>query len=53
MLTAEFAAVGVTSLLEAIREVDPSIRFYQASSSEIFGEPRETPADGGDAARAR
>ncbi len=43
VLTAEFAAVGATSLLEAIREVDPAIRFYQASSSEIFGEPRETP----------
>jgi len=43
VLTAEFAAVGVTALLEAIRAVDPSIRFYQASSSEIFGEPRETP----------
>ena len=43
VLTAEFAAVGATSLLEAIREVDPEIRFYQASSSEIFGEPRETP----------
>ena len=41
--TAEFAAVGATSMLEAIREVDPGIRFYQASSSEIFGEPRETP----------
>jgi GDPmannose 4,6-dehydratase len=41
--TAEFAAVGATSLLEAIRSVDPSIRFYQASSSEIFGEPRESP----------
>jgi GDPmannose 4,6-dehydratase len=41
--TAEFAAVGVTSLLEAIRAVDPSIRFYQASSSEIFGEPHESP----------
>ena len=41
--TAEFAAVGVTSLLEAIRAVDPGIRFYQASSSEIFGEPVETP----------
>ena len=41
--TAEFAAVGATSMLEAIREVDSSIRFYQASSSEIFGEPRETP----------
>jgi len=43
VLTAEFAAVGVTSLLEAVRAVDPSIRVYQASSSEIFGEPRETP----------
>src|SRR6266511_6161041 len=41
--TAEFAAVGATSLLEAIRIVDPAIRFYQASSSEIFGEPRESP----------
>jgi GDPmannose 4,6-dehydratase len=41
--TAEFAAVGATSMLEAIREVDPAIRFYQASSSEIFGDPRETP----------
>lgn len=43
VLTAEFAAVGVSSLLEAIREVDGSIRFYQASSSEIFGEPLESP----------
>jgi GDPmannose 4,6-dehydratase len=43
ILTAELAAVGATALLEAIREVDPSIRFYQASSSEIFGEPVETP----------
>ncbi len=43
VLTAELAAVGATALLEAIREVDGSIRFYQASSSEIFGEPRETP----------
>ncbi len=41
--TAEFAAVGATSMLEAIRAVDPSIRFYQASSSEIFGEPDESP----------
>ena len=41
--TAEFAAVGVTSLLEAVREVDDAIRVYQASSSEIFGEPKETP----------
>jgi GDPmannose 4,6-dehydratase len=43
VLTAELAAVGATALLEAIREVDGSIRFYQASSSEIFGEPVETP----------
>jgi GDPmannose 4,6-dehydratase len=43
ILTAEFAAVGVTTLLESIREVDSTIRFYQASSSEIFGEPVETP----------
>jgi GDPmannose 4,6-dehydratase len=41
--TATFAATGATALLEAIRSVDPSIRFYQASSSEIFGEPRESP----------
>jgi GDPmannose 4,6-dehydratase len=41
--TAEFAAVGVTALLEAIRAVDPSIRMYQASSSEIFGEPSVMP----------
>jgi GDPmannose 4,6-dehydratase len=43
VLTAEFAAVGCTALLEAIRRVDVGIRFYQASSSEIFGEPREVP----------
>jgi GDPmannose 4,6-dehydratase len=43
--TAEFAAVGATSMLEAIRAVDPAIRFYQASSSEIFGEPLESPQD--------
>ena len=43
VVTAEFAAVGATSLLEAIRSVDPAIRFYQASSSEIFGEPDEAP----------
>ncbi|HSC92039.1 MAG TPA: GDP-mannose 4,6-dehydratase [Gaiellaceae bacterium] len=43
VLTAEFAAVGVTTVLEAIRRVDPEIRFYQASSSEIFGDPREVP----------
>jgi len=43
VLTAEFTAVGVTRLLEAIRAVDPSIRFYQASSSEMFGKVREVP----------
>jgi GDPmannose 4,6-dehydratase len=43
VLTAEFAAVGVTAMLEALRRADDSIRFYQASSSEIFGEPREVP----------
>jgi len=41
--TAEFAAVGVTALLEAIRAVEPGIRMYQASSSEIFGEPSVVP----------
>jgi GDPmannose 4,6-dehydratase len=41
--TARFAAVGATSLLEAIRATDPAMRFYQSSSSEIFGEPRESP----------
>jgi GDPmannose 4,6-dehydratase len=41
--TAEFAAVGATAILEAIRIVDPAIRFYQASSSEIFGDPAESP----------
>jgi GDPmannose 4,6-dehydratase len=43
VLTAEFTAVGVTRMLEAIRQVDPGIRFYQASSSEMFGKVRETP----------
>jgi GDPmannose 4,6-dehydratase len=43
VVTAEFAAVGVTSLLEATRAADESIRIYQASSSEIFGEPAEVP----------
>ena len=41
--TAEFAAVGATAMLEAIRMAVPQARFYQASSSEIFGEPLETP----------
>jgi GDPmannose 4,6-dehydratase len=43
VLTAELAAVGVTALLEALREVGDPVRFYQASSSEVFGEPRESP----------
>lgn len=43
MLTAEFDAIGVTRMLEAIRLVDRSIRFYQASSSEMFGKAREVP----------
>lgn len=43
VLTGEFTALGVTRMLEAIRMVDPSIRFYQASSSEVFGKVREVP----------
>ncbi len=43
VLTGEFTALGVTRLLEAIRLVDPTIRFYQASSSEMFGKVREVP----------
>ncbi len=43
VLTAETTALGVTRLLEAVRLVDPSIRFYQASSSEMFGHAREVP----------
>jgi len=42
-LTAEFTGVGVTRILEAMREVVPEARFYQASSSEMFGKVRETP----------
>ena len=42
-LTGEFTALGVTRMLEAIRMVDPGIRFYQASSSEMYGKVRETP----------
>jgi GDPmannose 4,6-dehydratase len=45
VLTAEFTALGVTRLLEAIRSVDPDIRFYQASSSEMFGNVRQVPQD--------
>ena len=43
VLTAEFTAVGVTRLLEAIRQVNEGIRFYQASSSEMFGKVLEVP----------
>lgn len=43
VLTGEFTALGVTRMLEAIRMVDRSIKFYQASSSEMFGKVRETP----------
>jgi GDPmannose 4,6-dehydratase len=42
-LTGEFTALGVTRMLEAVRHVDPRIRFYQASSSEMYGKVRETP----------
>ncbi len=43
LLTGEITGLGVTRLLEAIKMVDPTIRFYQASSSEMFGKVREVP----------
>src|SRR5258708_4801221 len=43
VLTGEFTALGVTRLLEAVRLVNPAIRFYQASSSEMFGMAEESP----------
>ena len=43
VLTGEFTALGVTRMLEAIRTTNPKIRFYQASSSEMFGKVTETP----------
>jgi GDPmannose 4,6-dehydratase len=43
VLTGEFTALGVTKMLEAIRHTYPAARFYQASSSEMFGKVRETP----------
>jgi GDPmannose 4,6-dehydratase len=43
VLTGDFTAIGVTRMLEAIRLVNPAIRFYQASSSEMFGKVVETP----------
>ncbi len=43
VLTGEFTALGVTRVLEAVRSVDPTIRFYQASSSEMFGKVQQVP----------
>jgi GDPmannose 4,6-dehydratase len=43
VLTGEFTALGVTRMLEAIRVINPKVRFYQASSSEMFGKVREIP----------
>ena len=43
VLTGEFTALGVTRILDAVRMVDPEIRFYQASSSEMFGKVQEVP----------
>src|SRR5512145_1559830 len=43
MLTGEYNSQGVTRVLDAVRQVDPTIRFYQASSSEMFGKVREVP----------
>lgn len=43
VLTGEFTAIGVTRMLEAVRSVNPKIKFYQASSSEMFGKVTETP----------
>jgi GDPmannose 4,6-dehydratase len=43
VMTAQFTAVGVTSMLEAVRVVNPAIRIYQASSSEVFGSAPESP----------
>ncbi len=43
ILTGEFTALGVTKVLEAVRTLDPKIRFYQASSSEMFGKVMEVP----------
>src|SRR5688572_21970180 len=45
VLTGEFTALGVTRMLEAIRIVNPKIRFYQASSSEMFGKVQSVPQD--------
>jgi GDPmannose 4,6-dehydratase len=53
VLTGEYTALGVTRVLEAIRHVDRSIRFYQASSSEMFGNVRESPQNEGTRFRPR
>ena len=45
VMTGEFTALGVTRMLEAIRVVNPKIRFYQASSSEMFGKAQSVPQD--------
>jgi GDPmannose 4,6-dehydratase len=45
VLTGEFTGLGVARMLEAVRAVDPAIRFYQASSSEMFGKVRTVPQD--------
>jgi GDPmannose 4,6-dehydratase len=47
VLTGEFTALGVTRMLDAVRQVDPTIRFYQASSSEMFGRVHEVPQNEG------
>ena len=53
VLTAEFTGVGVTRMLEAMREVAPEARFYQASSREMFGKVLRGPADRDDARSTR
>lgn len=53
VLTGEFTALGVTRMLESVRQVDPSIRFYQASSSEMFGNVPESPQNEGTRFRPR
>jgi GDPmannose 4,6-dehydratase len=53
VLTGEFTGLGVTRMLESVRQVDPSIRFYQASSSEMFGNVTESPQNEGTRFRPR
>jgi len=53
VLTGEFTALGVIRMLESVRQVDPSIRFYQASSSEMFGNVPESPQNEGTRFRPR